>query len=304
MTTLHSPPPTPLSQGTVVAERVTQRRPDPGSFPAWLREPLLHFLVIGALLFAVDHFLITRKDDPKTIVVGADVTSEIRRLFKKASQRDPDAAELEALQQRWIDNEVLYREGLAMQVDRGDTAIRDRVIFKALSVIDASVKLPPIDDTQLRAWFESRRAKYEEPARFDFREAVLRGDTSESAVRSFAAALNTDNASDAKAGLRVFRSRPQQNLVQSYGADFAAQLAAAAPGEWRALSSSGGWRAVRLDALSAPKPAVFEALRNVVLQDWTDITLAGQRTAAVRAMAGKYTIVTGSAADSAAARTP
>ncbi|MEO5735720.1 MAG: peptidylprolyl isomerase [Rubrivivax sp.] len=304
MTTLLPPPHSTLSQGTGADEDATRRRPGDGSYPAWLREPLLHFLVIGALLFAVDHFLVSREDDSKTIVVGAEVTGEIRQLFKLASQRNPDAAELEALRQRWIDNEVLYREGLAMQVDRGDAAIRDRVIFKALSVIDASVKLPPVDDAQLRAWFESRRAKYEEPARFDFREAVLHGDTSELAVRSFAAALNTDDAGDAKAGLRVFKSRPQLNLAQSYGPDFAALLAAAAPGEWRALPSSGGWRAVRLDALSAPKPAVFAALGNVVLQDWTDFTLAGQRTAAVRAMAGKYNVVTGEAGDSTLAKTP
>ncbi len=54
----------------------------------------------------------------------------------------------------WLDNEVLYREGLALQLDKGDTAIRERVIFKALSVIDASVKLPPVDESTLREWFE------------------------------------------------------------------------------------------------------------------------------------------------------
>ena len=87
----------------------------------------------------------------------------------------------------WLDNEVLYREGLALRLDKGDTAIRERVIFKALSVVDAGIKLPPVDDAVLREWFEKNRAKYDEPARYDFQEAVLAGERSEAAVRAFAA---------------------------------------------------------------------------------------------------------------------
>jgi hypothetical protein len=260
------------------------------AWPAWLREPLLHFIVLGALLFAADHLLVSRADDPHTIVVGAEVDDEARRMFKAARGHDPSADELAALRRVWLDNEVLYREGLAMQVDRGDTAIRERVIFKSLSVIDAGVKLPPFDDKLLRNWFESHRAKYDEPARYDFQEAVLAGDSPEAAVRSFVDALNAGAPGDAKAGLRVFKGRPHANLVQSYGADFAQALESAPPGEWRALPSRDGLRAVRLDSVTAARPAAFEALRGVVLQDWTDATLAEQRSAAVRALAKKYTV--------------
>ena len=198
------------------------------SLPNWLREPLLHFIVLGGLLFAVDHFLVGRADDPRTIIVGPDVDSEAVEVFEASRARKPNADELAALHRVWLDNEVLYREGLALQVDKGDSAIRERVIFKALTVIDASVKLPQIDDKQLRAWFESHRAKYDEPARYNFQEAVLSGDTSEAAVRSFVAALNAGAPSDAQAGLRVFKDRPLANLVQSYGPDFHKELEAGA----------------------------------------------------------------------------
>jgi hypothetical protein len=258
--------------------------------PAWLREPLLHFVVLGALLFGIDHVLVGRTDDPRSIVMGAAVDREAREVFKAARGREPDAKELAALRQVWLDNEVLYREGLALQVDRGDTAIRERVIFKALSVLDANVKLPPFDDTLLRNWFEKNRAKYDEPARFDFQEAVLSGDTSEAAVRAFAQALNAGTPGDAKAGLRVFKGRPHANLVQSYGAEFAKTLEAATVGEWRAQNTREGWRAMRLDAVTPAKPASFEPLRGVVLQDWTDATMSELRSAAVAALAKKYTL--------------
>ncbi len=264
--------------------------PGDSRLPAWLREPLLHFAVLGALLFVVDHFLVARADDPNAIVVSTAVSDEAKQVFQAARGREPDAGELAALQRVWLDNEVLYREGLALQVDRGDTAIRERVIFKALSIVDQNIKLPPFDDKLLRDWFEGRRAKYDEPVRYDFQEAVLVGDASEQATRAFAAALNAGTPGDAEAGLRVFKGRPHANLVQSYGEAFAKLLETAPVGEWRAQQTKDGWRVIQLNAVAVARPADFEALRGVVLQDWTDAVMSEQRTAAVRALAGKYSV--------------
>jgi len=256
----------------------------------WFREPLLHFVLLGAVLFGVDYVVAGRADDPRTIVVNADVDKEARDLFLARRGRQPNGEELEALRRVWLDNEVLYREGLALQMDRGDTAIRERVIFKALSVIDANVKQPPVDEKVVRAWFEKNRTRYDEPARFDFQEAVIYGDSSEAAVREFTDVLNRGAPGDAKAGLRVFRNRPHANLVESYGAEFARALEESPPGQWRAYRGAGAWRAVRVDAVTPARPADFEVLRGVALHDWIDATMAGQRTAAVRALAKKYKV--------------
>jgi hypothetical protein len=263
-----------------------------GKSPNWLREPLLHFLLLGGLLFAIDHFMTGQADNPHIIVVDAKVDDEATQVFRASRGRAPNAEELSALRQIWLDNEVLYREGLALQLDKGDTAIRERVIFKALSILDANVKLPPYDDKLLRGWFESHRAKYDEPARYDFQEAVLAGENSESNVRAFVSALNAGTPGDAKAGLRVFKGRPRANIVQSYGDEFAKALELAHSGEWQVLPTEGRWRAIRLDTITPAKPAVYEAVRGVVLQDWTDATMAKQRTAVVRALANKYIVKT------------
>jgi PPIC-type PPIASE domain len=187
---------------------------------------------------------------------------------------------------------VLYREGLALGLDKGDNAIRERVIFKALSVVDAGTKRPPFDEQVLREWFEKNRARYDEPARYSFQEAVLAEESSEIAVRAFVSALNTGASPETEAGLRVFTDRPHANIVQSYGADFAAALETAPAGEWLALRSGSNWRAMRLESVTVAKPAEFDQLQGVVLQDWTDAVLAEQRSAAVRALAKKYTIKT------------
>ena len=229
---------------------MTQAVPDPASNPAgaaavsvppsrprpsWLREPLLHFLLLGALLFAGDAWLASGREDPRHIVIDAAVDQQARTVFEAARQREPNQEELYALRRVWLDNEVLYREGLALQMDKGDQAIRDRVIFKALAMINAGLKLPPVDDATVRAWFEARRVKYDEPARYDFEEAVLVGDSGQGTASAFADALNAGQPGDTQAGLRVFKGRPQDNLVQSYGADFMQALAALPAGRWAAL---------------------------------------------------------------------
>ena len=255
---------------------------------AWWREPLLHFALLGALLFAIDHALVSRENDPSTIVVDAPVIEEAKKVFRSSRNRDPNAQELEALTRRWIDNEILFREGLALGVDEGDSAIRERVIFKSLMLIETGIKLPPADDATLRRWFENQREKYDEPARYDFQEAVLTDDNTEAGAKAFAQMLNSGTPGDARAGLRVFKGRPHANLVQSYGPDFADALQAGAVAEWRAMQTRDGWRVMRLDASTPARAAAFENVRNVVLQDWTDTTMAELRTQAVRERGRKY----------------
>jgi len=123
--------------------------------PAWMREPLLHFILLGAALFGIDHAIASRDEDPHTIVIDAQVDAQAIQVFRQARDRDPDDDELYALRKVWLDNEVLYREGMALGLDRGDKAIRERVIFKALSMVEAGVKLPAIVQKRLPA--HSRR---------------------------------------------------------------------------------------------------------------------------------------------------
>lgn len=256
----------------------------------WMREPLVHFLVLGAALFALDALIAGREDDPRVISVDAKVDGEARQVFRNARGREPNEDELYALRRVWLDNEVLYREGLALGVDKGDSAIRERVIFKMLSVVETGLKLPPVGEDLLREWFENNRARYDEPARYDFHEAVLAGERSEASVRAFVETLHKGVPGELNAGLRVFKGRPHPTLVQGYGEAFAKALESAPAGRWQALATREGWRAVQLASVTPPRPAEFESLRGVVLQDWTDAVMAGQRTAAVRALAKKYTI--------------
>lgn len=241
-------------------------------------------------MFTLDALLVSRKDDPHRIVVSAAVDEEARQAFTAARGHGPNAAELKALRQVYLDNEVLYREGIAMGLDKGDTAIRERIIFKALAMVEAGTKAPVQNEATLKTWFEMNRARYDNPMRVTFDEAVFAGQSTEPAVHAFVKALNAGDQPELQAGLRVFRDRPIETVVQSYGQSFADRLAALRPNVWEAVKDQHGWRAVRLAAVAPAVPADFAVLRNIVQQDWTDAMMAEQRSAAVRAMAKKYRI--------------
>jgi len=163
--------------------------------------PRLGVLICSLLLVFVvglGETLAAGRDDPHTIVVGSKVNSEAVEAFEISHGRDPNEAELGELHRVWIENEVLYREGLERQrgmVDIVDLG-RDRLITNALSPLDASLELPPMDDAKLRDWFEKQRARYDQPARYDFQEATngsYLDHPAESAGRSTSAAQDSQD---------------------------------------------------------------------------------------------------------------
>lgn len=257
---------------------------------AWLREPLLHFVLAGGALFAIDAVIAARTADPNEIVLTASVQAELRKIHLDEAGREPDTAEMQAMQRRWFDNELLYREGLSMGLDRGDSGIRDRVIFKALNVVDASLPQPKADEAGLRAWFDQHRARYDEPPRIDLFEAVMPGQPDAAAVAAFAQALNEGKADTATSGLRVFRSRPLASIEQAFGKDFANQLADVPLKQWQAMQTAQGPRAMMVEVRQAGQAVRFEDVQETVQKDWFDQRMAELRTEAVRALTQKYSL--------------
>lgn len=262
----------------------------------WLREPLLHFFVFGGLLFALDSALVSRRDSGNVILLNAGADAELHQIVRDELGREPTAIELAAMRRRWFDNELLYREGLALGLDRGDTSIRERVIFKALNVVQANLSLPKPDDAELRAWFEANRSRYDNPPRIDFLEAVIAGKPTLADAAAFAATLNSKAAAypaakpdtDVESGLRIYRGRPLATLTPAFGAAFTTQLASLPLNRWVALNAQDGPRAVLVEKRADGQPAEFEPLREKVLLDWRDQRMAELRSAAVRKLGDKY----------------
>src|SRR3981081_4928502 len=129
------------------------------------REPLLHFVLLGALIFGVDAVLHPPPKDEKVITVTKAMGQSFIDNFAEDKSRVPSDAELEKMIESWVASEILYREGKALGVDRGDDMIRDRVAFKLQLLIFDQIRVPQPTEDQLRAWFADNHGRFDEQER-------------------------------------------------------------------------------------------------------------------------------------------
>jgi len=136
----------------------------------WYKEPLLHFLIIGAVIFVV--FTVVNKEEATVsgnkIVISS---AEIERLmdnWSKKLNRPPTETELQGLIESYIKEEVYYREALALGLDQNDTILRRRLMQKMEFLSNDLADLNQPDETELNKYFVDNQGKYKLPARMSF----------------------------------------------------------------------------------------------------------------------------------------
>src|SRR5882757_11236778 len=127
------------------------------------REPLVHFAALGALIFGADALLHPPVKDDHTITGTKTLRQSFIDNFDEDKARVPSDAELKKMIDSWVASEILYREGKALGVDRGDDMIRDRIAFKMQLLIFDQIRVPEPTDEQLRAWFADNHGRFDQP---------------------------------------------------------------------------------------------------------------------------------------------
>jgi len=255
------------------------------------QEPLFIFMVIAALIFVGDYLMSLTEEDPNAIVITPEIRLEARQIYTNSFKQEPSEKDMKILMDRWVDNEVLYREGIALGLDKGDSSIRERVIFKALSVTQATLSLPKLDENGLQNWFKEHADKYDAPRLIHFQEAVPLGKTSAEDLKIFVNALNGKGKSEVDSSLEIFKDRPRFTIVDGYGEDFTAALEKLPTSGWHLLDSKAGPRIVSLISVKEGEKADFEEVKAKVYADWKNQTGAELSTKAIRDMGKKYTII-------------
>ena len=144
-----------------------------------LREPLLHFLLIGAGLFVLFHYMRPHRDTSPTsrqIQFSIDELSQLALLYQSQWRREPTVDELDRLVENKVQQEVLYREALTMGLDKGDEIVKRRMAQKMqfLSEDVAAAREPTTEE--LKNWFANNSQKFAMPARFSFRHLYFSPD--------------------------------------------------------------------------------------------------------------------------------
>jgi hypothetical protein len=139
-----------------------------------LREPLLHFLLLGALIFAVFSFITRhRTDKPGEIVVTQGTVENIVTGFTRTWQRPPTEGELQGLVRDYIREEAAYREALAMGLDRDDTIVRRRLRQKLEFLSDDLASHAEPSDADLDAFLHAHPGLFQTEPLFSIRQIYL-----------------------------------------------------------------------------------------------------------------------------------
>lgn len=154
------------------------------------REPLVHFLAIGAALFVLNGVINGPDQGPEsdTIVISEGRVSQIAESFVLLSGRLPTPEELQALVDDFVSEEVGYREAVAMGLDADDTIVRRRMRQKIEFVIEDGAASESPTDAQLQARLDANPDMYRQPERRALRQVLLSADKRGAAARGDAEA--------------------------------------------------------------------------------------------------------------------
>lgn len=252
------------------------------------REPLLHFVAIGAVLFAIDarHAPPTpraaapvtpqaepKSPEPGTIQIDADRRHLLEAAAEKRVGRRPTPAEVEAEIAAWIDEDVLYREAIARGLDKDDPIVHERIASRMSYVLEQALVVPEPTEAELRAWFDAHKEVWASPERVDFTHVyIANGDEARAAQieAALAAGAPFETLGDRFAGGHRYRGRKLADLAEAFGPEFVAGLAAQPPGTWVRRRSKHGLHLVRVDRVAAAQAPDFAAARLDVRKSWLD----------------------------------
>jgi hypothetical protein len=248
-----------------------------------LREPLLHFLLLGAAIFAA-YGLATRgnSDDPGTIVISERQVAAMAENFAATWRRPPTREDLEGLIRDRVQEEVYYREALALGLDKDDTIVRRRLRQKLEFLTDDIAATAEPTEEELSAFLAAHPDTFRVQRQFSFSHVYLNPEqhgenlARESAKLLARLRLAGDGADISAAGdpfllEHQFVSLPASEAAKQFGEPFAARLGELLPGQWQGPVESGyGVHLVLVsDRTDGRVPALSE-VRDAVRTEWAN----------------------------------
>lgn len=206
-----------------------------------LKEPLLHFLLGGLLLFAV-YGILNNERDKNNILIDDNLIGELSAKWEMKRNRKPTLQEIEGLIEQYIEQEVLYLEALAMNLDHNDEIIKRRLAQKLEFISDEfSESLHPSEEMLIN-YYEENKENYKKPTIYTFQQVYFSNDKRINALQDAKNALNTKNPEklgDHTALALEFSNVDVMRIDRDLGFQFTSALDTLATKEWTGPIISG-----------------------------------------------------------------
>lgn len=247
----------------------------------WLREPLVHFLVLGGTFFvlywAVGGSQSAASD--RTIRLAEGDVQRLAAAWQLQWSRPPSVEELTNLVKEHIREEIFYREALALGLDQDDSIVRRRLAQKMQFLSEDVAEQQEPSDDELQKFFAENSERFEIPARVTFTHIYFSTDKRSDRARNDAKeALEAIEGGADPAGIgdrfmlqNHYAARSKDDIAGMFGAAFAEVLFEIRSEGWQGPVQSGyGLHLVRVEQrIEALKPA-WEKVRADVSSAWSD----------------------------------
>jgi hypothetical protein len=264
-----------------------------------LREPILQFLLIGAALFLGYGLVSPERGDDDRIVVTTAVVDDLARQYEARWNRAPDDETLARLIEAHVRDEVLYREGVALGLDRDDPVIKRRVRQKLELIAEEAVAADAPTDAQLAEFLVAHADRFRRPPRLSFEQVLLDGSLAPPRLDAEIATLRDALARGVDPGTlgaptllpRRLDGLPLDLVARDFGSAFAERLQALPVGEWSGPVPSGfGAHLVRVTAIVPAESPPLETVRTAVAREWELERRARSAEDGYRRMRARYTV--------------
>jgi len=246
----------------------------------WLRDPLIHFLLIGGLLFlAYDLKNEDIIENDRIVISNADIDRLIS-LWQKRRQRLPTQGELQSLIEQQIREEVMYREALVMGLDKNDSIVRRRLAQKVEFISADLATLAEPTETELANYLTTNSKKFEQPANINFVQVYISHDKHGDNAQAYAnnllnelmqvhSTLDFRSLGDSLMLGQQHEKLTQYGVSRLFGKDFASELFTLPVDSWQGPIASGfGLHLVRIDEKSESRLPELGTVHGQVRTEW------------------------------------
>lgn len=271
-----------------------------------LKEPLLHFLCAGGLLFAAYLWLNPQPVDSSetsahTVRVTAGEVEWLERTWTRQWQRPPSEDELKGLLAGYLKEKLLAREARELGLDDNDTVVRRRLAQKVEFVVQDTAQAVAPGEEELRRVYAEHRERFVEPARISFTHVYFdrarRG--AETEARAVLARLSLADGPPAGADLgdrllvpQDFDHADEQAITSQFGPEFARRLLALDTRAWAGpIESAYGLHLVRISDRQPERLRDFTDAKDDVTALWRQQNEARWRERYIAALLKKYDLV-------------
>ncbi len=260
-----------------------------------LREPLVHFLIAGFLVFLLSLWRGGEVDaQSRTIHITEDKVTRLSANWEQIWRRPPTQVEIDGLIRDYIKEEVYYREAKRLGLDEGDTVIRRRLRSKMEFLAKAQVENAQADDQTLQRWLQRYPERFAIEIAYDFDQIYLgEGGQDGAAVLLKSIAAGADWRAQGKAISlpRALEQASTSDIARQFGDPFVEALSTAPLGKWAGPFRSGfGNHLVRVRTKTASGKPALATVRQRVENDWRVNTANAREAEAYQALLDGYTI--------------